>query len=54
MTRQSDRDYYAVRLKAELAAADAATDEHVRRAHRRLAEEYRRLVETGNLTDAAE
>ena len=52
--QQSDRDYYAARLEAELAAAALAADEHARRAHKRLADEYRRMIEEGGVVDAAE
>jgi hypothetical protein len=52
--KMSDRDYYAARLKAELAAAAAASDDQARRAHEKLADQYRRLLEEGGTAEAAE
>ena len=40
MKVQSDVEYYAARLRAERSAADSATCEQARAAHRALADHY--------------
>jgi hypothetical protein len=47
MTRQSDSDYYAARLSAELDAMARATNETARAAHQAMADGYRQRL-TGN------
>ena len=44
MRKQSDKDYYAARLRAERAAADAASNEQARAAHQALAHHYAELL----------
>lgn len=44
MTRQSDGDYYAARLRAEREAAAAATSDEVRAVHQALAARYAGLL----------
>ena len=44
MRKQSDKDYYAARLRAERAAAEAASNEQARAAHQALADHYAALL----------
>lgn len=51
MTQVSDLDYYARRARDEADRADAALDPSVRRAHRQMADTYRRIVESGEVPE---
>ena len=46
-----DRNYYRARLSAEREAAERATDEHVRRVHLKLAEQYLERLGSGDLNE---
>ncbi|HEX6741357.1 MAG TPA: hypothetical protein VF079_06130 [Sphingomicrobium sp.] len=48
MTSTSDPSYYAARLDAERAAAEAAACERARASHLELAEHYRQLLATSH------
>ena len=43
-----DRDYYLARIAAEREAAERAADEHVRRVHLQLADQYEQRLNGGS------
>lgn len=51
MTQVSDLEYYARRAREETDRAEAALDPAVRKAHRQMADTYRRIVESGDVPE---
>jgi hypothetical protein len=54
MIRQSDAEYYARRLSAELDAIARATNEYARAAHQVLAENYQRRLADNRIAGESE
>jgi hypothetical protein len=54
MVRQSDSDYYAARLSAELEAMARAASEVARAAHQALAESYRQRLADNRISEEPE
>lgn len=51
MTQVSDLEYYARRARDEAGRADSALDPAVRKAHRQMADTYRRIIESGEVPE---
>ena len=51
MTQVSDLEYYARRARDEADRADSALDPAVRKAHRQMADTYRRIIESGEFPE---
>ncbi len=51
MTQVSDLEYYARRARDEAYRADSALDPAVRKAHRQMADTYRRIIESGEVPE---